>query len=805
LKAVKLGPQQASLQIPPEARLEYLVALQQKVLWLAVWMIHHANLIRPKRDGLKVGGHPASCASLVTLLTALYFDVLGPEDRVAVKPHASPVFHAIQYLLGRQTQRVLEGFRSFGGAQSYPSRTKDRDDVDFSTGSEGLGAALAIFAGLIQEYVHCRAFAPEVAARGRMVALVGDAELDEGNIYEALHESWKHQVPNVWWVIDYNRQSLDTVVKDRLFNRIKSSFQDYGWRVCTLKYGTALNQAFARPGGSALHTWLDSCPNSLYSALVYRGGAAWREQLLTDIGRHDGIKALLDEYDDEALHALMTSLAGHDMRTVLDAFHGVKDQRPTCFIAYTVKGFGLPLAGHKDNHAGLMTAEQVAALRARMRIPEGQEWEPFAGLDLPEKELRQFIASVPMASPESRRLIAPKIAVPDSLQVTISDRMSTQEGLGRLLGRIALRDQSLAAHVLTASPDVASSTNLGPWVNRRGVFGLKPCEDLFLARQIDTAHNWSISPAGQHIELGIAENNLFLLLGAAGLSSSLFGVRLLPIGTVYDIFISRGLDALYFCCSQDARFIIVGTPSGVTLAPEGGLHQSVMTPLVGIGQPGLTYFEPAFVDELAEILRWSFEHLQADDGGSVYLRLSTRPLVQPKREFDPELARNVVRGAYWLERPREEAGLALVCTGPVTAEAQEALSIMREDLPGMGLLVVTSPDRLHREWIAANRPGTAVVAAPGDGRGVEARCSHIEHLLGFLPAETPLLTVHDGHPAALSWLGAVRGQPVTALGVERFGQCGDVPQLYREYGIDTDSIVNAAARLLLCKSLGKGR
>src|ERR1700738_361168 len=169
-------------------RLECLRALEQKILWLSVWMIHHANHLRPKTDGLKVGGHQASSASVVTLMTALYFDVLRPWDRVAVKPHASPVFHAIQYLFGRQSRDKLERFRAYGGAQSYPSRTKDTDDVDFSTGSVGLGVAMTSFAALVQDYVHLKTMAGESVQRGRMVAIVGDAELDEGNVFEALLE-----------------------------------------------------------------------------------------------------------------------------------------------------------------------------------------------------------------------------------------------------------------------------------------------------------------------------------------------------------------------------------------------------------------------------------------------------------------------------------------------------------------------------------------------------------------------------------------------------------------------------------------
>src|ERR1700722_15943510 len=203
--------------------LALLAALERKVLWLASWTIHHANHLRESTDGLKVGGHQASSASLATIMTALYFATLRPEDRVAVKPHASPNFHAIQYLLGRQTRDKLQQFRGFGGAQSYPSRTKDGRDVAFSTGSVGLGAAVTIFASMVQDYVHAHGLASDDRL-GRMIALVGDAELDEGNIYEALLEGWKYGLPNTWWVIHYNRQSLDAVVPEDLPTRFEQLF-----------------------------------------------------------------------------------------------------------------------------------------------------------------------------------------------------------------------------------------------------------------------------------------------------------------------------------------------------------------------------------------------------------------------------------------------------------------------------------------------------------------------------------------------------------------------------------------------------
>jgi pyruvate dehydrogenase E1 component len=759
-----------------------LTAFERKVLWLSTWMIHNANHLRSDRDGLKVGGHQASSASLATLMTALYFDVLRPQDRVAVKPHASPVFHAIQYLLGHQSREKLERFRAFGGAQSYPSRTKDGETVDFSTGSVGLGVGMTLFASLAQDYLRLKRLVPTEDPPGRMIALAGDAELDEGNIFEALLEGWKHDVRNLWWVIDYNRQSLDAVVSDRLFGRIDAMFEMMGWRVVTLKYGHLLEAAFARPDGHHLREWIDACPNSLYSALVYKGGEGWREHLHRDLNRYPGIRAILDDHDDAALQRLMTNLAGHDMESVLDALHGITDDRPTCFIAYTIKGYGLPFAGHKDNHAGLMNRDQMALFQRSMAVGEGAEWDLFAGLDLPAERLSAFLENVPLARSGRRWHHASPIPVPPTLPTPRGAKLSTQEAFGRILGDIAGSDTVLAERIVTTSPDVTVSTNLGPWVNRRGIFDRAERADTFREEKVVSAQRWAMSPRGQHIELGIAESNLFLQLAALGLAAPVFGTRLLPIGTLYDPFIKRGQDVLNYACYQDARFILVATPSGITLAPEGGAHQSIGEPLTGLAQPGLVSFEPAFADELAILLRWAFEEIQREQGESVYFRLSTRPIEQPDRPISGDLEAAIIAGAYWLREPAEGADLAIAYCGAVAPEVLAAHRELGEDVPEAGLLAITSPDRLHRNWRATRARGEIGVA---------------ERLLARLRPGAALVTVGDFHPATLSWLGAVAGNRIVPLGVDRFGQSGDIPDLYQAYQIDSEAILDAAARACL--------
>ena len=763
-------------------------ALERKVLWLSSWMIHHANHIRPSRDGLKVGGHQASCASLATLMTALYFQVLRPQDRVAVKPHASPVYHSIQYLMGRQTRDKLKAFRALGGAQSYPSRTKDSDDVDFSTGSVGLGVAVTAFAALVQDYVRLKGMVPAERPIGRMIALMGDAELDEGNVFEAMLEGWKHDIGNTWWIVDYNRQSLDAVITDRLFARVGDVFRTTGWEVTTLKYGKLLQNVFKRRGGDALRQWIDDCPNSLYSALAYKGGPSWREHIKRDLGSIAGIKHVLDEQDDEALHALMTNLAGHDMESVLEAFAAADDDRAHCFIAYTIKGRGLPFEGHKDNHAGLMSPEQMATYQQAEGIAKGEEWEPLAGLGARTDDVRRFIAAAPFAQGGARKFAAPVVPVPTKLPVPKAPAMATQEAFGRILSELARGDSELADRIVTASPDVTVSTNLGAWVNRRGIFDRHDREDTFRQEKVVSAQRWAMSQQGQHIELGIAENNLFLLLSAFGLAGPLFGARVLPIGTLYDPFIMRGLDALNYACYQDARFMVVATPSGVSLAPEGGAHQSLITPLIGLGQDQLAAFEPAYVDELGVIMRWGFQHMQADEGGSVYLRLSTRTLNQPERELDDDLRTGILDGGYWQVPPAADAEVAFAYCGAVAPEVEAAHRAILEDIPGAGLLAVPSLERLHRGWLAA---------LGARARGESVAPSAIERLLSRLAPGAALITVQDAHPAALSWLGAVARHRVHPLGVDRFGQSGDIPDLYRIYGIDTDAILDACAAACL--------
>ena len=760
--------------------LDALRTLDDKLRFLSSWTIHHANHVRESTDGLKVGGHQASCASMTAIMAALYFHALGPNDRVAVKPHAGPILHAIHYLLGSQSLEQLQNFRGFGGMQSYPSRTKDKIPVDFSTGSVGLGVAITAFASLVQDYLTAHSMMAD-ADRGRFVALIGDAELDEGNIYECLIEAYKHDIRNCWWIVDYNRQSLDATSADRMFERFDEIFASCGWRTVELRYGKKLTAALDKH--PAVRDWLDGLPNADSSVLLYQGGAAWRARIDADLGKHGA--AFLKGLDDDQLGALMSNLGGHCMETLTQAFDAAMDDVPTLFVAWTVKGFGLPFAGHKDNHSGLMNPTQAHAMRDAFGIAEGDEWTPLAGIGGNARAGVEALIEAARIARTKRPRDFGRIAI-SPIPAPSGDEQATQAAFGRILLDLAKAGGDLANRIVTTSPDVTVSTNLGAWVNQRGLFKRRDMADVFAAAKIPSAQKWSATNQGQHIELGIAESNLFLMLAALGLSGDVFGDRLVPIGTLYDPFIARGLDSLNYACYQDARFLLVATPSGITLGPEGGAHQSINPPLIALGQPGLRHYEPAFADELAAMMEEAFRLIDDPAGESTYLRLSTRSIAQEKRTDDSWKA-GALEGAYWLREPGPNAEAAIVAMGALMPEAVAAHEELSADIPGLGLLAVTSPNLLHRGWTAAHAGRWTGKHQP----------SHIEQLLSQLAPGAGLVTLCDAAPASLSWIGGVLGHRVAPLGVERFGQTGSLADLYAAYRLDGAAITEAVAELLL--------
>jgi pyruvate dehydrogenase E1 component len=763
-------------------RLAVLEAVQRRVLWLAMSMVHHANKVRETPSGVKVGGHQASSASMVSIMSALYFEHLRAPDRVSVKPHAAPVLHAINYLLGRLDERYLTELRAFGGLQSYPSRAKDPDPVDFSTGSVGIGATATLWSALAHRYV---AGHFEVPRGGRQVALVGDAELDEGAIWEALVDPMVASLGEVLWIVDVNRQSLDRVVPEIAVGRTAAMFEAAGWQTITVKYGRRLRALFERPGGEALRRRIDAMPNEEYQRLL-RGDAAEVRERLPGSGRGSReLRRLLEDLDDTELSRAIRDLAGHDLADLLDAFRradAVSD-RPAVIFAYTIKAWSLPTEGHPANHSALLSSEQWRQLALDLGADAEHPWARFAD-DTPEAQLCAGAAERLAREAVVKRAPPP---MPADVGRAHTGAVSTQQAFGRFFMDLAHAAPEVSASVVSVSPDVASSTNLGGWINRAGVWNVGERIDWF-ADDHDTLVRWRESEHGQHIELGIAECNLVGLLGELGATWSRDGQPLLPIGTLYDPFVNRALEQWSFGIYAGGQSILVGTPAGVTLAPEGGAHQSIITPSVGLEQPRCVAWEPAFGQDLEWMLLHALGQLGRDGGTSAYLRLSTRPVEQalacvPEDPQARELRRRqVLAGGY---RVRESAGapdVALVGMGAIMPELLGAA----DELTAAGIAVdavcLTSPDLIFR----------ALQTRQGLYDGEDAVLDEL------FPAErtAPIVSVLDGHPHTLSFLAAIAGAPLACLGVQDFGQSGDVQDLYRHFGIDADTIVGAALDLI---------
>ncbi|KQT94367.1 pyruvate dehydrogenase [Marmoricola sp. Leaf446] len=764
------------------ADLAALREVSQRVLWLSAAIVDAANRGRPDDSGIKVGGHQASSASMVDIVVALWFDQLTSLDRVSVKPHASPVLHAVNYLLGDLDASYLPTLRAKGGLQSYPSRSKDPDTVDFSTGSVGIGATAALWAAMAHRYV--RSQRPDVPEAGRFVSLLGDAELDEGAIWEAVADPQVASLGELLWVVDMNRQSLDRVVPDIAIARLQAMFEAAGWQVVTLKWGRLVSELFDRPGGDLLRARMEAMPNEEYQRMLRVDPDEVADRLLGS-DSPDALRELVGSVPTDHLVAAVRDLGGHDLGLLVDTFATVDDHRPTVVFAYTVKGRGLPTEGHPNNHSVLLTEQQMRALAEATGCDLD---DPWAGLPDGSPAAR-------LATRRREELARPVVEPGDDLRVPASlghayrKQVSTQAALGRLLADLVRDAPDVAARVVTCSPDVASSTNLGGWINKTGVWSVAERRDWF-ADDDQRVLRWAESQQGQHLELGIAEVNLVGLLGELGATWSRWGERLIPVATLYDPFLSRALEPWSFGLYAGGQSILVGTPSGVTLAAEGGAHQSISTPSIGLEQPGCVAWEPAFAQDLEWCFLHAMDQVGVPGGTSAYFRLSTRP-VDPTlaRVPDDEVLRErrrrqAVSGGYRItDHPAQDEDVTLVGTGAVMPEVLAAAEQLRQRGLVVGVVCLTSADLVFRSFQQrGSRHG-------GVGSGV------LDLLLP--PAHpAPLVTVIDGHPHTLAFLAGARGDRTRCLGVSEFGQSSDLADAQALHGIDAVSIVEAGLDLL---------
>ncbi|GAA1892251.1 transketolase-like TK C-terminal-containing protein [Williamsia serinedens] len=765
---------------PASPDIRTLDTIARRVLWTSTAIIHHANRVRPNPSGLKVGGHQASSASMVHIMTSLWFGQLGAGDRVSVKPHASPVLHAINHLLGELDERWLTTLREYGGLQSYPSRSKDPDPVDYSTGSVGIGATAPIWGAIARRYVDTTFGS---TGTGRQYSLVGDAELDEGAIWEAVLDPSVADLGEIVWIVDLNRQSLDRVVPNIAARRLEQMFTAAGWQVITVSFGRILESLFARPGGDALRRRIVEMPNPEYQRLLRCSAEEVRTRLPGVGPDADAITGVIGDLDDSTLLAAVANLGGHDIGALQAAYAQIDDTRPTVVIAYTVKGFGLPIQGHPQNHSSLLSVEQFDDLAVTLGEDARNPWRRFPS-ESPEGQLCEQVSARLRRDPVPP---LPRLSVPRDVDRTPSATSTTQAALGRVLLDLSREAPEIADRVVTVSPDVSSTTNLAGWLNKVGVWSPAERHNWF-ADDAETIMHWRERPTGQHMELGIAETNLVGLLGELGATWSRWGQPLLPIGVLYDPFVERALEPWSFGVYAGGQSILVGTPSGVTLASEGGAHQSITTPSVGLEQPGCVTYEPAFAIEVQWVLLDSLAHLGRPDGRSAYLRLSTRPVEQGLAEVPSDPAarerrrRQVVAGAYPLRTAEITPAATIVTMGAMATEAIRAAERLRDMDIDADVVCVTSPGLLFD--------------------ATQARAGRQDAptwiLDSVFPADraAPMVTILDGHPHTLAFLATINSVPLRALGVTSFGQAGSLDDTYRHHEIDADSIVRATLDVL---------
>jgi pyruvate dehydrogenase E1 component len=782
---------------------EALEAIQDRVLWLSTRMIDYANTDRPNLDGIKVGGHQASSASMVSILTALYFDFLDSEDRISIKPHAAPVFHSIQYLLGNLDESYLKRLREAGGLQSYPSRTKDPDTVDFSTGSVGLGAVAPLFAAVTRQYVDSHFGA---RLRSRFISVIGDAELDEGNIWEALADPVTTNLGNVMWIVDFNRQSLDRVIPGVRIAQWRAQFEAAGWHVKEVKYGSKLKEVFDDASSKAFKNWFDEIPNEQYQSIFGLSPKEARIRFLE--GSPEGVAEFLGKYNDEQLFEILTDLGGHDISSLLEAFKDCDqvENKPSVVFAYTIKGWHLPIAGDKRNHSAQISKKQISEIRELSGLTEANEWSKFEPGSPEDSLCLSRAQSLKRASSKSEILAD----FPHTTSIAPTGSSSSQEAFGRVLTEVS-RNEAIRPYLVTTAPDVATSTNLGGFINRHGIFN----KDVKRAWNDNSIQKWVESPNGQHIELGISEMNLFTLLGQLGISGDISDQPLIPIGTVYDPFVLRGLDAFIYSVYSGAKFIVAGTPSGITLAPEGGAHQSTITPSVGVELPGVVLMEPAYAQSLDWLLCDALAHVAGAKKNTApdlrpnelafYFRLTTRsidqqPFYEAKQRIgEATLRSQVLAGAYKLVDGRaaltkQDNHLApvvyLASSGAVMPEVLAAAKQLALEGVIAHVIDITSLGRVFGSWQRTLKQGIRTATTPS--------------LPGVLRTtfteKAPIVSVHDGSSHAMAWLGSALGMPQVAMGVDNFGQSGNIPDLYAIHDLNAESIINGALAALSLNS-----
>ncbi len=857
---------------------DLLYQLTDRAFFLALKMIDIANT-RPGvvRGEPKVGGHPAACASSKHILAAIHLVLKGPEDYMANKPHVSPMDHGLNYLMktfreadgtpmsAERSELAMRHLRHYSHEgepvfQSYHAEADPDGYRFFPSGSVGIPPVNALYTALGYQLAEDHGI--DTGEKPTFWCLMGDSEFREGSLMEAMPDAGERSLGRLVWVVDYNRQNLDgtRVINEKAMggtdaDRIVKIAEANGWSAIKLKHGKKREKAFATPGGEELKRVLDEeLTDFEFQALL---GAKDPKVTRKSLGeKSDKLAKWLKKYSDEEVQEIFFNVGGHDLESLVEVLSQGKasENRPTLIVAYTIKGHGLECAALSGNHSMLPEDEELKAIAAAYEMDyENPFRSPVSGgeaeayLKKRGEELNAGLTRVREAA-EARKAEwldkMSKLDWPVDFDITalkMSPVAHTQWMWGQIaakLDRLARGERKadgktnptedvwreVAPLFLTMAPDVGSSTNTSPNMNGKlyGDIGMEDFEKTYNTKD-DKAPD--IVPHADkrsgHLRFEIAEGNCMSAAGSFGKFWYFTGIPFYPAMTIYDFFIKRALDQFYYNVYWHSSFATIGTPSGITLAPEGAQHSWKSD----IQMPNVINWEPCYAKELewilAATLKNHFTH-DAKDREAALFRLVTKGMIQ--KDFADRLKTQKrfegVEDAEMFETIRKDVlagGYALVhyegyedytpgdnvvnvfAMSALVAEALKASDLLREKGIYANVYVVTSTDLLLGNYAYLNgyehlKTGLAVTGELFLTKNAEVK--NQGEWASIQGARVPVVSVHDGEPGLLDNIGSVVGTKQICLAVRKTSKSGTTADIFHLHGLDAEGVLDGCMRAL---------
>jgi pyruvate dehydrogenase E1 component len=886
-----------------------LESIARRAHYFANQMIYMANTRDDVGLGdPKVGGHSSASSSALHILGAIHLIAKSGYDMIANKPHASPADHSYNYLLEQLFEQdgqpmseerakvALTRLRAYpkqGEAvfQSYHSALDADGYQFFPSGTVGIPPVNAGYMALAYRFAKDHGYEVPPA---HFWAVIGDSEFREGSLFEAVPDFAEREIGNLTWIVDYNRQSLDghRITNKKIMDgtddhRIERTMRANGWEVIQVRHGSLRKKLFAQAGGAAYQKFLEEELEDyeLQALLLVRDMRALKIGLAQ---HHPQLKKFLESVSDADLFQSLRDLGGHDIIAMAEALLESKKntRRPSLIVAHTVKGWGLQMAAAPGNHSSLPDESEIQALRDTQGVPASDPFQKFGenskeslflkkrGESL-EADRRLWLA----LREKNRAYFARRMAESGTPGITLDINLKmanfphTQWMLGQLtakLSRLAdtpleeskLKDKQKALTPVEKSwklagelmvhmaPDVGTSTNLNPAMDGK-IFGAPVVMDIESELGVKDRKTPDLVPGEEvndrFLRFEIAEGNVMSCVGSFGRMRDQIGVPFIPLMTVYDFFVKRALDQFFYNLYWKSSFILVGTPSGVTLSPEGAQHGWKSD----IQIPQQITWEPAFCVELDWIMSDAIRrHLTYDNEGrtGVFIRGVTRGLDQklllaslktqvrfksPARLEGPLhpsaypmagaidessvetieesaimnlLREDVLSGGYWLLDFTGYAGyepgdnvVHIFCMGSLVTEAIEASRRLLRKGIYANVFVVTCVDLLNGNLGHANNYSfLRSKGITGDLYLKHVTNGHVESADWVTVAgrRIPIVSVHDGEPGLLDNLGSIVGVRHETLACRKHSKCGRPVDVYHYHGIDADAVVEACGKVL---------